>query len=158
MQCAAKCKATGEQCRRRAVNGKRVCTVHGGLTPSGSASVHFKSGRYSRHLPARLAERYHKAQADQRLLELREEIALIDARLCDLLATEDWEQIYRVIEQRRRLVDSENLRLIEARQMLSVEQAMLMISALTDIIRTHVTDKRILQLSPPMWASSLTES
>src|SRR3954469_9482211 len=118
MQCAAKCKATGEQCRRWAVNGKRVCTVHGGLTPSGHASPHFKSGRYSRYLPSRLSERYHEAQADQRLLELREEIALIDARLCDLLATEDWEQIYRVIEQRRRLVDSENRRLVEARQLL----------------------------------------
>ena len=144
MQCQAKSKATGVQCRRRAVKGKRVCTVHGGLTPSGHASPHFKSGRYSRYLPARLTERYREAQADQRLLELREEIALIDARLCELLPTEDWAQILQVIEQRRRLVVSENRRLVEAGQMLSVEQAMLMIAALTDIIKVHVTDRKLL--------------
>lgn len=144
MQCQAKCKATGQRCRRRAVKGKRVCTVHGGLTPAGTASIHYRSGRYSKHLPARLTERYQEAQTDQRLLELREEIALIDSRLSDLLPTEAWPEIYALIEHRRRLVESEHGRLVEMRQMLSVENAMLMISALTDIIRTHVTDRKIL--------------
>jgi len=91
-----------------------------------------------------LTERYQEAQTDQRLLELREEIALIDSRLSDLLPTEAWPEIYALIEHRRRLVESEHGRLVEMRQMLSVENAMLMISALTDIIRTHVTDRKIL--------------
>jgi len=95
-------------------------------------------------LTSQLTERYQAAQNDQLLLELREEIALIDVRLIDLLTVEDWEQIYEVIEQRRRLVVSENRRLVEAGQMLSVEQAMLMIAALTDIINTHVTDRKLL--------------
>jgi len=29
-QCHAKCKATGEQCRKPALHGKAVCQVHGG--------------------------------------------------------------------------------------------------------------------------------
>jgi hypothetical protein len=33
LRCAAKCKATGKRCRARPVEGKRVCRVHGGLTP-----------------------------------------------------------------------------------------------------------------------------
>ena len=144
MQCSAKCKSTSQQCRRRAVKGKRVCTVHGGLTPAGAASPHYRTGRYSKCLPARLTERYHEAQADKRLLELREEIALIDARLADLLTVEAWPEIYEVIEQRRRLVESEHKRLVETKQMLSVESAMLMVSALTDIIKTHVTDRKLL--------------
>jgi hypothetical protein len=152
MQCAAKCKATGDQCRRRAVKGKRVCTVHGGLTPVGSASPHYKSGRYSRHLPARLSERYSEAQTDKRLLELRDEIALVDTRLADLLprvddASDDypiWHEVFAAIDQRRRLVESERRRMVEAGQMLSVEQAMLMIGALTDIARQHITDTQAL--------------
>ena len=37
LRCAAKCKATGKRCRARPVEGKRVCRVHGGLTPLHSA-------------------------------------------------------------------------------------------------------------------------
>jgi hypothetical protein len=85
MQCQARKKRTGEQCRRRAVAGMRVCTVHGGLTPRGAASVHFKTGRYSRYLPARLLDKYEDAGTDPRLLELREDIALLDARIAQLL-------------------------------------------------------------------------
>src|SRR4051794_31482084 len=32
MQCQAKCKSTGQQCRRSATEGKRVCRVHGGAS------------------------------------------------------------------------------------------------------------------------------
>lgn len=85
MQCQAKAKSTGEQCQRSAVSGKRVCTVHGGLTPGGIASPNFKNGRYSKYLPDRLSVRYEQAVNDPQLLELSHEVALIDARLSDLL-------------------------------------------------------------------------
>lgn len=89
MQCQAKAKSTGEQCRRRAVAGRTVCTVHGGLTPVGPALPQFKHGRYSKYLPTRMAERYQEAQADPDLLALRDEVALLDARLSVLLEQVD---------------------------------------------------------------------
>lgn len=77
MQCQAKAKSSGKQCNRRAVEGKRVCTVHGGLTPGGLASVHFKTGRYSKYIPARLSEKYQAAIADPDMLSLNEDVALL---------------------------------------------------------------------------------
>ena len=46
--------------------------------------------------------------------------------------------------QRRRLVASERKRLVETQQMLSVEQAMLFVTALAEAARRHVTDPRVL--------------
>jgi hypothetical protein len=63
--------------------------VHGGKTPVGAALPQFKTGRYSKYIPDRLAARYQEAQDDPQLLELRAEVALIDARLADLLARVD---------------------------------------------------------------------
>ena len=193
-QCNATSKRTGEACKARAVNGSTKCYHHGGKTPSGIASPNLKHGRYSRYLPARLSGQYEASKNDPALLELREDIALIDSRLSDLIVRVDtgesgqiwkdlvetyseldiairkkdsvsmmqsltelnrlvnlgkddyraWSEIHEVIEQRRRLVESERKRLVEAKQTLTIDQAMLMISALTDIIRTHVTDRKIL--------------
>jgi len=89
MQCQAKAKSTGEQCRRFAVNGKKVCTVHGGLTPGGIASPHYKHGRHSKYLPNRLGERYAVAISDPEILNLSAEIALVDARITDVLGRVD---------------------------------------------------------------------
>lgn len=77
MQCQAKAKSTGEQCKRRAVNGKRVCTVHGGLTPGGLASPNLKTGRYSKYIPANLTDRYQEAVSDPDILSLNEDVALL---------------------------------------------------------------------------------
>ena len=192
MQCQAKAKSTGEQCKRRAVAGKLVSTVHGGLTPGGIASASYKHGRYSKYLPARLAGRYEEAAADPDLLVLRQDIALVDARLADLLkrvdkgesghlwrdlkvtwekleaATDDkdartealrmirelikrgasdsatWSEIHGTIDQRRKLVESERKRLVEMQQVITAERAMVMLSVILDIIKTHVTDRNTL--------------
>lgn len=188
MQCQAKAKSTGKQCNRSAVNGKRVCTVHGGLTPGGIASPNFKTGRYSKYLPDRLSSRYEQAVNDPQLLELNHEIALIDSRLSDLLARIDtgetgqlwqdatkawqkyrlnqddetaaqldtlikkgnddyqaWNEIQDTIEQRRRLVESERKRLVEAQQYVTAVQAMTLIGNVLAIIKDNVTDRQTLQ-------------
>ena len=86
-QCGAKTKA-GTPCRRAPMlNGR--CHKHGGPTPRGPASPQFKHGRYSRYLPSRLGERYAEALADPDLLALWQDVALVDARLSDLLARVD---------------------------------------------------------------------
>lgn len=68
-------------------NGR--CRLHGGLTPFGPASPHWKTGRSSKVLPLRLRADYHAALADPDLLALRDDLALVTARLNDLLTRVD---------------------------------------------------------------------
>ncbi len=188
--CAAR-KTNGEPCKAQAMHGMRVCRVHGGMTPRGLASPHYKTGRYSRSLPARLASRYEAARQDGDLLALREDVALLDARLEDLLARVDtgesgalwqrlmtarmelleaqrtkdhlgqlaalrdildlisqghtdyraWGEMASVLEQRRRLVESERRRLTETHQMITADKAMLLIGAIVGVIKEHVSER-----------------
>jgi hypothetical protein len=196
MQCTATAKSTGERCRRRAVTGYTVCQVHGAGSPKqgrpgGRPIVH---GRYSKHLPARLAERYGEALSDPELLALREEVALTDARIADLLKRVDtgesgrlwrglgaawkdftkarhgkdtdgmaaaldkvggligrgqadyatWGEIGGLLDQRRRLVESERKRLVEMQQVITAEKAMILLAAVVDVIRKNIDDRDVI--------------
>lgn len=88
MRCTAK-NRSGAQCGHYAINGTSKCRYHGGASLVGVASKTFKHGRYSKDLPTRLAARYSEALADEKLIELRDEIALVDVRQGELLARLD---------------------------------------------------------------------
>lgn len=88
-RCTAKSKRTGQQCKAFAVPGRSVCRHHGGKTPQGRALPQTTHGRYSKHLPTRMLASYEQAQHDPELLNLREDIALLDARLSELLKRVD---------------------------------------------------------------------
>lgn len=88
-RCTAKSKGTGEQCKNHATPGSAVCRFHGGLTPKGTESPHFKTGKYSTLLPTRLQDRYHQAANDPELLSCRQELAVLDARLADVMKRVD---------------------------------------------------------------------
>jgi hypothetical protein len=60
-------------------NGR--CRVHGGASLVGTAAPGFRSGRYSKYLPARLSERYEEMLADPEALALQDELAVVGARL-----------------------------------------------------------------------------
>ncbi len=55
----------------------------------GPASPAWRTGRYSKHLPGRLAETYQQALSDSELLVLRDDIALLDSRIVELLKRVD---------------------------------------------------------------------
>ena len=55
-----------------------------------------------------------------------------------------WAEIGAVLDQRRRLVESERKRLVEMQQTLTVEKAMLLIGAIGGIIKAHVDDRTVL--------------
>lgn len=77
-----------EPCTQPAMaNG--CCKHHGGLTPKGIAHGAYKNGRHSKALPVRLLARYEEARSDGELIALREDIALIDTRLEDVLSRVD---------------------------------------------------------------------
>jgi hypothetical protein len=67
------------------MTGRDVCYHHGGRTPRGVASPHFKHGRYSKHLPKGLQENYNTALSDPELKELTADLALIETRIIQLL-------------------------------------------------------------------------
>ena len=165
--------------------------MHGGKTPSGIASPHFRHGRQSKYMPSRLLERYTEALDDPDLLALRDELALVDARLTDVLGRVDtgeagrhwlaladawrrmeeatdeatrrdafmdiatrikagvadyaaWDDVLRLVEQRRRLAESERKRMVEMQQMVTTDKALALVSLLIDVVRRHVTDRKAL--------------
>jgi hypothetical protein len=190
--CGAKTRGGGTCKNAGMPNGR--CRFHGGMSPIGPAAGNFKTGRYSKFLPARLAGRYLEAISDSELLELKGEIALLDVRIGELVGRIDtgessqkwldlrvavrnfmaalsqrdadkmrgplqqmqdlveagvaehqtWDDIGDLLDQRRKLVESERKRLVEMQQMITSEQAMVMLAVVVDTIRRHVTDRTAL--------------
>jgi len=147
-------------------------------------------------LPTGLAEKYEQALVDQEMLALRDEIALLDTRLSDLLTALEvgtsvelwdnlrnsyddlrsalnqkdleaanramrsldqaittggqerstWSEIYTLLEARRRLVESEAKRLIQMQQVITTEQAMVLLARIQQVILENVTDKHALTI------------
>jgi hypothetical protein len=194
MQCKAFSRRNQQQCRNHAMKGLQVCRMHGGKTPRGPASANYKDGRYSRFLPARMFAAYRTAEHDPKLMELRQDIALLDARMIDVLKRVDtgeagsiwvalqaawarlgwaqvrgnvetyklayddvgrlvtkgvgdtaaWREIGELIDQRRKLVETEQRRLALAHEMLSRDQAMALVGQVVDIFRRYVSDRDVL--------------
>jgi hypothetical protein len=193
--CGAKTRS-GEPCRQRPLaGGNGRCRMHNGRAAAGIAVPTYKHGRYSKYLPTRLVERYHESANDSELLALREEVALIDSRLVDLVRRVDsgeagelwrslsaensaldaarrtgdqagvlaaiqsiqtlirrgmgdyaaWDEIVRLVDQRRKLVESERKRLVEMQQLITSDQAMTLLAAVQVSIKTHVSDPMILR-------------
>lgn len=187
MQCSAHKRVSKEPCRAQAVTGRTVCRMHGGKSPQGIASATFQHGGYSHFLPERMLPRYREAATDPNLLCLRHDIALLDARLADLLGRVDsgesgarwkevkkafstwykkrgtdddaallsdlqaaifagysdieaWQAIHDVLGQREKLVASERKAMVEAQQMVSVAQAMLLVTQVVESVKRHVSD------------------
>jgi len=195
VKCNAKSKQSGVQCKKYALPGKTKCAMHGGKSLSGLAHPNTKTGRYSKVLPARLVDKYEQARDDPGLLTLREDIALLEGRLEDVLGRVDsgesgrlwnqanaavlelraarakgdnegvaealnslvsiiqkghldyaaWNEVGSLIDQRRRLIESERKRMIESHLMISSDRAMLLISAIAAAIKEEIKDRNLLQ-------------
>lgn len=172
-------------------NGR--CRRHGGKTPSGIASPHYKGKGWQRHrdnLPPGLGEKYEQYLIDPALRELAPEIALLDTRIdeleSDLENKEEitrkewsalrklwvafftastsgrqaeaskafnelnafisadrsygsrWDDIADMVERRRKLIDTEQRRLMMSQQVLTIEQAMMMLAATINALREAV--------------------
>lgn len=170
-------------------NGK--CYVHGGATPKGIASPNFKTGRYSKAMPAPLQEAYQRSRSDSELLAHADEIALVDAMIISALpkletreSGKAWEAIKRSIadlrkafanedygrclvavdemvdivnermlyyatedelrnniEQRRKLVESEQKRRVAMQLMVDSDDALSLVTALLQSVRENVSDR-----------------
>lgn len=130
MKCGAKTRQ-GTPCKNKPVPGMKRCRLHGGMTPVGKDSPHWKTGRYSKHLPQNLLERYRESASDPDLLAMRDEIALLDARITELLGQlnsgggiEDWSNIRDTWEMFLELQDRAATAGIEQRELDRIQRSM----------------------------------
>lgn len=82
--CGAKTRA-GSPCQRSQMKGKTRCRLHGGASLAGVDHPNYKDGRHSKYLPDALAAKVKALELDEDILDGREEIRLLDARINQLL-------------------------------------------------------------------------
>lgn len=87
-RCGAKTRS-GNPCTNSPVTNRTRCRMHGGASLAGPAHPSYKHGKHSKVLPQRMRADYDRAIADEELMSLRSEIAVIDARINDLLTRAD---------------------------------------------------------------------
>lgn len=85
-RCNALARSHWGYCQQYPVHGRTRCAQHGAQLPAGPDHYAYKTGRYSRHLAGNLLDNYEQALADPELLSLSSEIALLDARVSELLS------------------------------------------------------------------------
>lgn len=106
-------RADGSRCRGAAIllSPQQKCANHGGSSTrhlKGINNPQFKTGRYSKYLPSRLAELYEQAVTNPELLEMRDHLALLDTRIQDILRqTQQGDPAPRWAEVKERFADFE---------------------------------------------------
>lgn len=105
----------GRQCECLAVLGRNVCRSHGGASPRGIASPSYKDGRHSKYLPKRMLGEFIASGQSNEILSMRQDIALVDARIADLLQRVDtgesgqlWRQLREEVETLRQALAAQN--------------------------------------------------
>lgn|SRR5512141_291288 len=192
-------------------NGR--CIKHGGGSPTGISSARYRGHGYSKYLPDGLAKQFQDSLADPGLIELRRDVALVEAQMKQTLerlsntgagmrawkearaalremlaamqlkpATDDvreaqliaqkqaeavvnlqtlleqgsreaslFEDLARLIDQKRRLVDSEVKREVNARNFVSIGAISLLYDALAQAVIAHVQDRATLAAIQSTW-------
>jgi translation elongation factor EF-G len=102
-------------------------------------------------LPGHLVATYERALNDSRLLSLRDELALTDAMISELLLqlgddSRDskyrrvFRQVGKLIDKRRRLVETEVRHLVLAGEILTAEEALALMQAVVSIVTRYLPD------------------
>ena len=114
--CGAKTRADSDCQRLPVAGGANRCKFHGGASLSGVAHPQYKDGSRARGVIARkLGQMYEDALQDDRLLELRSDLAIIEYRLADLIdnmeemdSGDNWKEVERLYSRMRKAVQSNN--------------------------------------------------
>lgn len=96
----------------------------------------------------RYADASLKADIPEMGAQLDAMCALIDRGAADVAA---WREIHGVLEQRRRLVESERKRLVEQEQMLTLHEAQTMFMAMANAVKANVSDTDTLARIQAEW-------
>lgn len=158
MQCTATNKRTKEQCRRRAVNGYSVCTVHGagtrkrveaGLRKVPGAPI--KHGHYSQQFKEDVLNKIEDFRTDPDLEKLDFEIAYLKSLLPRIENDEDLEEsdkvallekiltsIFKNMENREKIKEAR-------RYSIGTEKLKLLVKYMFQAVQMHVDDTETLQ-------------
>jgi hypothetical protein len=135
-------------------NGR--CRLHGGKTPAGPASVHWKTGEHAKahrwmaSLPGALGARFDVALADPMLADLRQHMALNDAMLTSYTAAmrdtgkpltlPQQERVHKLMEMQGRLAEREARRLRDLGTMVTQAQFMALANLCLQLFVEYVPD------------------
>ena len=191
----------GQFCRKSPISGRNRCRLHGGTSPRGIDSPNWRGRGYSKDIPSRYLERLDQILEDPELAGSRQELALLDARMGELLSRledgdtkeawyliesianslddaieakpiegEDayetllergravagklhgilakhradgktWEELYDLVDLRRRVSQAETKREVDLSGSLTAKQAMALVAAIRAAISETVTDE-----------------
>jgi hypothetical protein len=82
-------------------------------------------------------------EAETALRETTQALEACRSIINEVRASEStWREVYGVLEQRRKLVETESKRLKDMQQMMTSERAMVLLAAVVDTVRKHVTDPK----------------
>lgn len=176
-------------------NGTDRCHIHGDRSLSGAANPAYIDGRSSRKLPKGYHEHYLDALNNPQYLSMREDIALLEARLRVILEQADpestertlrtardlfrkatiatnaknmtkarecmaelelvlnagvdqaslWQDAIDVIEQKRKLGESERKLLMDAQSVVTADQFASYNQQITDILMSEIHDRTVLR-------------
>ena len=152
--CAAQKKgANGDggvgYCTQTALGVGGRCRLHGGLSPVGPSSPHYKDGRWSKHLPGGTVDRFNEANADKELQTIRRHLALADAMITGIMeklkqgknpTQAQSKEMREWMDTFRRLGDSEARRMTALQQNVTLAQFLGVMRVVADLIREFVTD------------------
>lgn len=85
-RCGALLKSGTGRCTVTILYENGRCRIHSGGAKRGVENPLTKTGRYSLDLPTRVAARYEQALADPELLSVRDDIALLQGAIVDIMA------------------------------------------------------------------------
>ena len=191
----------GQFCKKSPLQGRNRCRLHGGASPRGVDSPNWRGRGYSRDIPSRYLARLDQILEDPELAGMRQELALIDARMGELLSRLDdgdtkeawarveevmnslddaieakpiegedpyemllergrkiagilhttvqehradgktWDELYEVVDLRRRVSQAETKREVDLSGSLTAKQAMALVAAIRAAISETVTDE-----------------
>lgn len=112
--CGAKTRS-GAPCQSYPMANGR-CRMHGGTARKGVDSPRFVHGRHSKYMPFKFVRAYEEALANSSLLDLRHDIALLDALIADNLGKLDttesaaaWASVRKLVDKAMVAYQNENL-------------------------------------------------
>jgi hypothetical protein len=92
-------------------------------------------------------DKFKKAQVVKDTDEARSALSALDSLFTEGIGDyAAWKEVSELVEQRRKLVESERKHEVETQQMLSTEQALSLIGSIHETIRRHVADSAARQL------------
>jgi hypothetical protein len=99
-------KRDGSPCHKHPMTGRNKCKLHGGASLIGAQHPGAKTLKYSKDIVGkRFADTYTEAMTDPKLLELKDDIAITQARVAELLKNVDYGESIKAWKTLRKLYD-----------------------------------------------------